>query len=527
MKSGFITKRKSVDVEGGKEAHLDVELDRGREIHGRTVDRQGSAVAGARVQVTSPSAHFVNGGITDSDGQFTISGLEDGRYRITAQKNGFVNATAEDVDPASGNSIVLTFDRGGTITGRVTGVPDAELPTLRVNAAAGTTSASSMVNADGTFTLSGIADGRVVVTAYAPFPRNRQSRPQTVEVVNGTAEPVLIDFAEGVTVRGRVTREGVAVTSGNVGFVAIGGVYASRNGAIGGDGMYEVSGLDPGDYDIVVRVENGTNDQGNFTVSGSTTHDIDLRGGSIQGVVLDASTAAPLPGVRVSVVPPPKNTRLFRTVLSDSDGHFSLDLMPDGAIDIRAEREHYASATTTVTVSGGTAPPVQLRMEKGSEAAVRIVDAQSGAGIDGYVSLMDANNHGIASGMSRGEDGATHVWAAPGDYRASVSADGYLAQSVNVTVPGPEVRVPLMRAARLLIRSKSGGLFRVVPTTAPSPGAGGTVGAGFLITPGNQLFSNLAPGPCEVDLLGGDRKTVVQKYNVVLIAGQTTTLDAD
>ena len=526
MKDGFVTKRKNVDVEGGKEVRLDVELDRGREIHGRTVDRQGSAVAGARVSVTSPSAHFVNGAVTDSDGQFTIAGLEDGRYRVTGQKNGFVNASAEDVDPASGNAIVLTLDRGGTITGRVTGVPEAELPTLRVTASSPTTNATQTVNPDGTFTLNGIADGRVILVANAPFPRNRQSRPKTVDVVNGTADPVVIDFSEGIAIRGRVTREGVPVTTGTVSFVVIGGVYASRSGLISGDGTYEVNGLDAADYDIVLRIDSGTSDQGRYTVSGNATHDIDLRGGSIQGVVLDASTGAPLPNANLSIVPP-KDTRLFRSALSDSDGRFVLDLLPDGPIEIRAQLEHYASAVTTVTVSGGSAPPVELRLEKGSEAAVRIVDGQSGATIDGFVALFDANNHTVANAMNRAEDGAMHLWASPGQYRAMVNANGYLPQQASVTVPGPEVRVALMRSARLLIRSRSGGLFRVVTATVPAPGIGGTVNSGFVIAPGSQLFTELQAGPCEVDLLSKDRQTVLQKYNVVLTAGQTTTLDAD
>ena len=50
-KEGFVTKHKSAEVVAGKDTRIDVDLDRGREIRGRVVDKSGQAVANAEVVI--------------------------------------------------------------------------------------------------------------------------------------------------------------------------------------------------------------------------------------------------------------------------------------------------------------------------------------------------------------------------------------------------------------------------------------------------------------------------------------------
>src|SRR5262249_30723210 len=161
--------------------------------------------------VHTPSAPFSASVTSESDGRFTVSGLEDGRYSVSAQKNGYVGATADDVDPAAGRDVTLTLERGGTIAGRVTGLAPEELAQVRVSASGHNASASAQTDAGGDFTLTGIPDGTITLTAYRPGMPMRSSAPKSVEVTNGSAPPVEIDFNAGITIRGRVTRNGVPV----------------------------------------------------------------------------------------------------------------------------------------------------------------------------------------------------------------------------------------------------------------------------------------------------------------------------
>ncbi|HKS22214.1 MAG TPA: carboxypeptidase-like regulatory domain-containing protein, partial [Thermoanaerobaculia bacterium] len=533
MKQGLVTKRKTVEVAAGKEARADADLDRGREIHGRVVDRGGQPVAGARIGVNTPASPYASSATSESDGTFTVSGLEDGRYTVNAQKNGYVGASVDDVDSTASRDVTLTLDRGATITGRVTGLAAEELAQVRVSASGHNASASAQTDASGDFTLTGIPDGTITLTAYRPGMPMRQSAPKSVEVVNGSAPPVEIDFSAGITIRGRVTRNGMALSGGNV-------YFAPRNraqlrpsfGMIAADGMYEVSGVEPGDYDVRVNAMGSGNDNVPYTVTGNAVFDIDLKGAPLRGVVLDSATSAPLPDARVSamsaVTPggggaqPP---RVWRNSVSDSDGRFALDGLPDGAYTLRVDREQYAPLSQTINVGGGSAAPMELRLVRGQEAAVRVVDADSGAALDGNVVLLDAQKKMTGNGSGRGDDGAVHIWAAPGRYTAQVRANGYIMQSVDLSVPGAEVRVALPRAAALVMTSRGGGNFRIVP---PRPGGNISVPITIAVRPGERMpFYSLMPGVYEVDKLGGDGKAVLRQYSVVLTAGQTATLDAE
>jgi protocatechuate 3,4-dioxygenase beta subunit len=531
VKDGFVAKHKSVQVVAGKENRIDVELDRGREIRGRIVDKSGQPVANAYVGAMTRAIPYASAGTSDADGQFTISGLEDGRYTVSARKNGYVSASADDVDAAAGRPVTLTMDRGGSISGRVLGLAPEELAQVRVSASGRNSSASDRVDARGNFTLTGVPDGSITVIAFKQGVPMRQSAPKTIEVVNGSAPPVDIDFGAGIIIRGRVTRNGVAVSGGNVSFSPRGrGGVRSANGMIALDGEYEVSGVEPGDYDVRVFAGGGGNDTVQYTVVGNAVFDIDLKGASARGVVVDAAIGVPLPDVRVMITPTAQGGRLWRNATTDSDGRFTLDTLPDGSYTLRTEREHYAAASQAVTVSGGSTPPIEVRLTRGQEAMLRLVDAETGASLDGGVALTDVQTKKfIGSGNGRAEDGAIHIWAAPGRYTASIHVNGYLTQTVDVVVPGAEVRVALTRGATLVITSRSGGRFRIIPPGATS--AGGPVGgviSGINVVPGQRTpLNSLRPGVYEVDKISDDGKSVLQRYSVVLTPGQTANLDVD
>src|SRR5207247_168093 len=158
----------------------------------------------------------------------------------------------------------------------------------RVSASGRNASASDHVDANGNFTLTGIPDGTITVIAFKQGMPMRQSAPKVIQVVNGSAPPVDIDFGAGITIRGRVTR------------------------------------------------------------------------------VVDAVTGVPLPDVRVFITPAAaQGGRIWRNAMTDSDGRFTLDTLPDGSYTLRTEREHYAVASQTITVSGGSTPPIEVRLARG------------------------------------------------------------------------------------------------------------------------------------------------------------------
>src|SRR6058998_3643870 len=114
--------------------------------------------------------------------------------------------------------------------------------------------------------------------------------------------------------------------------------------------------------------------------------------------------------------------------MSDSDGRFVLDVLPDGTFDIHASspRQHYAPAIQPVTISGGSAPEVELRLDSAQATAFHVVDAQSGVPLDAFISVSNGNTVVANGGGVRDEDNAIRIYLAPGQYKAHVNARGYV-----------------------------------------------------------------------------------------------------
>ncbi|MCE9635989.1 MAG: carboxypeptidase regulatory-like domain-containing protein [Planctomycetes bacterium] len=108
---------KRVRVEAGR-TDLRIVIGAGAKIAGRVVLEDGSAGSGLWVNATNGQGG--QGAATDTDGRYTIVGLEPGRYRLDAAKfgSGGVSGFAEGVDARVGETI-----EAPVITARVVAVP--------------------------------------------------------------------------------------------------------------------------------------------------------------------------------------------------------------------------------------------------------------------------------------------------------------------------------------------------------------------------------------------------------------------
>ena len=79
--------------------------------------------------------------------------------------------------------------------------------------------------------------------------------------------------------------------------------------------------------------------------------------GTVTGTVLDAATAYPIEGARITLA------ALNRVVVSQEGGRFVMEGVPAGTHEIRAEMLGHADLTQTVTVTAGGSVSVELRME--------------------------------------------------------------------------------------------------------------------------------------------------------------------
>jgi hypothetical protein len=312
-----------------------------------------------------------------------------------------------------------------------------------------------------------------------------------------------------------VTRSGSPLPNGNITFMS---PKLRRSAEVSSDGRYEVDGLAAGAYDVAIYSRGGTVYSAKYTVSGNSTYDIQIQGSALRGRVIDAANGAPIAdatvwsqGSRERPVPYQATT--------DSDGRFILDAVTEGPLELHAStRQAYAPATQTITVASGSAQEVEFKLDRAQATLFRVVDAQSGATMDAFVSISDGSKQIGNGGPTREEDGTIRVYIGPGQYKAYVSARGFVQQSIDFTTPGPEVRVTLSQAGRVMVTAAKQIRFRLVAPGAPRPFYGISNGA---------MMENVPPGSYTLEVLGDDGKTVVKSMPVSVSAGTTTNVSVD
>jgi len=513
-KQGYVSKRQNVEITAAKEAHLDVELERGRDLRGRVADKGGAAIEGASISAFSSRGGDNVQAVTTADGSFVLEGLGEPRYNLQVRKSGYVSASEREVMLPQSAPLTITLDRGGVVTGRVTGLTPNELGACRISIGGQGSYASANVDANGAFTVRGVPDGQLTAQATLNG-TDRRSKTKTFVMENGSAPPLEINFEEGFTLRGHVTFNGTPAASGYINFrqreAAQPGVSARVF-----SGTYEATGFSAGEYDVIVSTPEGGY-RGKTNVTGSATYDIDVRGATLRGRVVDAASSAPVADASISVAG--KGATAFSNATSDSEGRFSVPALLDGAYTLSVRRETYSPFSQPVDIAGGVAADVEVRLEGGTPATIIVTDATTGTSVPNANIVIESSGKRIAGGIARSDDGA-RVWLPPGRYTAIATAYGYQPGNADFSVPGPTVRIALARAGSLVIVAKSAGMARL-------RGNGGGVYRGMPFSPGtNTPMENIAPGQYTLEVLD-NKKTVIKSVPVTIVPGERTTVTLD
>jgi protocatechuate 3,4-dioxygenase beta subunit len=525
---------KSVTLKG-RETKLDVQLEGGRTVTGVVVTDSGMPVPDAQVEAFS-AAGGGHSARTNASGTFEIESMTPGRYRFSAEKSGYVEAIANDVDITSGTPVRLVLQTGGTIYGRVTGVSEADLANVMVTARGGRASSSASVDPQGNYRLEGAPTGTVAVSATVQ-PRNfstrRSSATQTVEVAVGAAQQVNIEFRGDVVIRGRIMRNGVPLGGANVAFYPRkSGSQTSASVAADEQGMYSVSGLEEGEYNVsVTDMQRYSPYMTTYSIRGSANFDIEFRAGTVRGRILDAGTNEPVGNVNVQfrTTTPGSEMRATRAALSDNNGNFSLDFVHPGSYVITASREGYGNVVQEMSFTDAGRDDLELRLSRNDGVALNIVDARDGRTLSAQVMVFDGQGRLVhdSRGIFRFGDAAKEMRLplAPGTYQATIFVPEYAARHISITSPSSPT-VAVTPGGTIVVRSKhnvrrrmrvldASGMvyprFNVMPFTRDLP-------------PGTLPIEHIAPGSYTLVLLNDD-ETAASTVPVVVREGETVTVD--
>lgn len=515
----------------GRETRLDAQLTSGGKLSGTVVTESGSPVADAQVEASGTGFETAR---TNASGAFEFDSVTPGRYRFTASKAGMADGVLNDVDVTSGTPVRIVMKTGGTISGRLTGLTAQELGQAQVTATAGQSMASGTVDANGNYRIDGVASGTVHVQAWSGtsfMGSSRRAPSQTVELAPGGSQVVDIAFRGDIIVTGRVTRNGMPVSGGQVNFSARGNT--SRGGGSSptdNDGQYSVSGLEEGEYTVMVMdsMRSISPYSSTYQVRGSATHDIDYKTSALRGRTMDRSTNEPLANVAVALRSTSTTSdagRFPRSGLSDATGAFIVDSVPPGSYIATATKEGFANESKEVYISDSSTPDLEFHLVRSAGVTLTVVDARDGRTLSARAVAFDmqgrvADETRMMFGSA--DSGNVTLNVAPGGYSVTVSASGYAPRQVTLQSPSTQT-IALSPGGTVEVRSKHSTSMRVRLIDA-----GGTpyprysiVPPSREILPGTTTLPNIAPGTYTLQLLNGE--VVIDSKRLVVMEGQTVT----
>ncbi|HVG60081.1 MAG TPA: OmpA family protein [Hyalangium sp.] len=154
-----------------------------------------------------------------------------------------------------------------------------------------------------------------------------------------------------------------------------------------------------------------------------------LQTAQVSGVVLDAQTRKPIPGVLVTVpgagLPP---------VATDPDkGRFLTHSLPAGAVRIAVQKEGYRPVEQDLTLKAGETSTVELALETMARPALFTLSTTSKKKpVAATLRLQGPKNQELATSETASAPSKLEVPA--GRYTVNVTAQGYLAQTRDVQV---------------------------------------------------------------------------------------------
>jgi protocatechuate 3,4-dioxygenase beta subunit len=376
-------------------------------VTGRVLDSTGEPLSSINVQLLKPTYdgngqrrfQTVGSARTNDRGEYRIFWVTPGRYFVSATPNrspinalpvaptsnevtepGYAityypgttdlsTASAIEIQPAAELSAIdftMTQQSLFRVRGRVLDSRTGQSPrNASVNISARNPSATGALlfflgvnsynNASGTFEFRDIPAGSYIVRADAPITPtstdfNQRNSGQITVDVSRDVDNLLITFAPGVSIAGRLTIEGGAALSSLPDYdrlrvflnsISPEGLFApGTNAAVSADGSFKLDNIPLGDYRVVVPImpagmylkeaRVGQTDVVNtLSVAGPLQGPLEIlispNAGQIDGAIVD-NDRHPVPGIQAVLIPDRLRDRrdLYKTAISDQNGHFTI-----------------------------------------------------------------------------------------------------------------------------------------------------------------------------------------------------------
>ena len=409
--------------------HLDlgpIELDGGARIEGRLVDPSERAVLGAVLRAVPPGLGLLRaalrGGVvratSNAQGDFTLGGLDAGRYRLEIRHAEHATRSL-DVELSAGELLrvgTIELGPGVHLAGSVVDLEGMPRAGVRVALFAGATSSlepsfETMTDGDGRFDDLEVPSGRYRVRVES----DRLLLQQRIDVPEAERHTLEL-VAAGTRLEGWVIQRGAPVAGGEIrlasardpghrrgktfvhtrgnlqpGVTAVGLAETTLAAELDTDGRFEMRDAPTGLLIAEYISPTGQLATRRVRVPAKARSQvrIELGGVDLIGEVLDARDRG---GIAATIEVRSDSGRKLATVRSDHQGRFLIEEVdPEAHLALRASAPGYATAMLTDIVAGAGQPPPELLLERGGdgriEVALRYRDGRPASGVS--VNLLD------------------------------------------------------------------------------------------------------------------------------------------
>ncbi|MBX7244228.1 MAG: carboxypeptidase-like regulatory domain-containing protein [Candidatus Sumerlaeaceae bacterium] len=409
-------------------------------------DHNGEVVSGATVRLTEdpngsqPVAHVKSWSATsNADGTFHFTGLPEGNYRVSANKE---HLHLKQTEALPGNRLALTAGQpapelhlrlygGHTIVGKVT-----ETDTGAPIEGAGVTvlsdpPAGATTDPDGTYRIRGVpADGPLGIVAMS-VQRDGYSTsrdPEASEMLTALTQldPAQLEATQNfqlhrqLNVSGRVRNEaGLGIFPAQVAISLdykrdSGKMAGYRDVACDGNGYYSLL-VPPGNYVLRARAPGYGSESVPFQLDQESKTGLDLilrRGATVEGVVVDFD-GSPVTGADVEtfeVVDREGRIMQGATAFTDSNGIFSIGDIRGGMVRFEFRASGYIPSNDfeASLEPGDIRTGIRIKLQRARKLAGRVEDSDGKAIRRAVVALLLEPREGLTHPRQKLTDETGH-----------------------------------------------------------------------------------------------------------------------
>ncbi|MFC0186763.1 carboxypeptidase regulatory-like domain-containing protein [Fictibacillus aquaticus] len=409
-----------------------------------TVTGSGAPLANAFVEALNATGIVVSSILTDGAGQYSISRLSAGSYRLRvsapSHQTFIVGFSIAEGETATVDVNLLASP--GSITGTVidedTGAP-IEGASLKVVNSSGITDATVLTDVNGQYTVNSLAPGNYVITFYSD---GHGTKTVGAYVQSNLPTTVNVSLKRLAGVLTGIVSSGGSAISGSTVDVVLNNIVVAKT-LTDENGSYTISGLSPERYTVIFNAEGyspvtlGAVIQDNETTV--VNADLQLTFGSLSGNVQD-NEGNVLAGAVVLVKNADSDVLISR-VVTDTNGDFNIGELLPGSYNVIANIDNYQTGLIGAIIIAGETSTVNFTLAPDPAGITGLVINEetsqpiSGASIE--IQLLDSNGVIVRSTFTDTDGSFIVEFLMPGTYTIIVSSEGFQASSASIQLtPG-------------------------------------------------------------------------------------------